>query len=209
MNVILSIFSNSEKYLDTYINQIKNLKEKPFLILLEGDSQDNTYETLKEFIKDYNGYLLKDDRGKIFPSVVNPKKFIQVSELFNKIFDLIPDKASKVAFIESDLEWNPEDLDFLFDLVEDYSFICPYVIYKPENIFYDIWAYRRSEDDYFKHDLTTLSYEIEELYSAGSFLVMNADIARNNRLSADEAIVGFCKSVKESLFCIPLHVWHP
>lgn len=205
MLVIISIFNNSEDYIERYFQQVKEFN--PYLILLEGDSTDNTYSMLQERIKQFDGILLKRDKGKVYDSVIDKRRFKQLADLWNELLDLIPEEATKVCLIESDLIWQPSDLSFLLELVEDYNFVCPYII--RDNKFYDIWGYRYLNKIGFEQDLGSLANQIEQLHSAGSFLVMQADIARQNRISEKNAVVGFCESAKEDLFCIPIYVWHP
>lgn len=205
MIAILSIFNNSEAYLERYFRQIKSLKEKPYLILLEGDSTDNTYELLNSYLKDYQHILLKRDKGKIYGSVVSEKRFKQLADLWNELFSLVPDNIEYVCFVESDLIWGAVDLEFLLELCEDYKFVCPLVV--QQNRFYDIWAYRYTKTEHFDGDLYQLPTQITEIYSAGSFLVMTSEIAKRNKVSSKNAIVGFCEG--ENLFCVPVYVQHP
>lgn len=207
MIVIISIFHNAEHYLDRYFQQIESLNFKPYLLLLEGDSVDNTYELLRNKIRDYQGQLLKRDKGQVYGSVVDKRRFKQLAELWNELLNLIPDEAEYVCIIESDLIWNNTDLGFLLELCKDYSFVCPYIL--KDNLFYDIWGYRYSKSMPFEQSIDKLSNEIEQLYSAGSFLVMKANIARDNRISEENAVIGFCETAKEDLFCIPIYVQHP
>ena len=95
MLVIISIFNNSEDYIERYFQQVKEFN--PYLILLEGDSTDNTYSMLQERIKQFDGILLKRDKGKVYDSVIDKRRFKQLADLWNELLDLIPEEATKVC----------------------------------------------------------------------------------------------------------------
>lgn len=205
MRVILSIFCNSERYIDRYFEQIECLEQQPFLILLEGNSTDRTYELLQEKLKGYRHILCQYNVPLVFGSEENSQRFLQLSRLWNFLIDQIPIEAEKVAFIESDLLWSAETLDFLFELTDTYKFVCPQVI--KLNFFYDTWGYRYEKNKRFDSDIYQLPNQIIPIYSAGSCLVMKAELTKA-RLKKENAFIGFCENVKEELFCIPIYVYH-
>ena len=207
MIAVLSIFHNAENYINRYLEQLKDTQQDIYYLFLEGNSEDRTYQRLEEFLANEKGILLKRDKEKIYGSVIDKNRFSQLADLWNELIDLIPENVEKVCFIESDLIFNSETFNQLLDYVDTYSFVCPQIIRK--DIFYDIWAYQYTKGNWFKSEMIYLPKEIIPIYSAGSFLMMKSNIAKENRISRENAVIGFCESAKETLYCIPLFVFHP
>ena len=206
MITILSMFNNAESYIERYFAQINDIEQDIFLILLEGDSTDNTFHLLNQNMQGRKGIILKCDMGKVYGSVTDPARFKQLAFLWNKMIELIPEETELVAFIEADLIWNILAFETLRKSVETYDVVCPLVICG--NYFYDTYAYRYSEHKSLPSNLESIKHEVQKLYSAGSFLLMKYKTLGSNKLTEKNAFIGLCEQIG-GVWLIPIYIFHP
>ena len=206
MLTIISIFCNAEDYIDNYFKQIDSIEKDCFLILLEGNSQDKTYTLLNKQMENREGLLLKKDYDKVYPSIVSDARFQQLTEIWNSLIELIPQETETIVLLESDLIWTPEQFKQLYEASLSYKFVCPLII--KNNLFYDFWAYRLTEDEHFQQALDLLPELPTELYSAGSFLMLDYELLGSARLGK-ECFVTLCTQIKKKITCLPIYILHP
>lgn len=208
MNVILcSAFRNSENYLDRYFEQVSTLERLLFLrgdslslVLGYGDCTDDTAALLFEHTSGGIGARLIDvsHGGKEYGSVVDARRFKQAAGVCNKIWAHIPSDADVVIWCESDLTVCASTLIALIDRLKDYPAVAPMVMETSTGGFYDVYAHRKDGvhfqkyEPYFDGWPTT---EMTKLTSAGSLLVMNAELARHLIWPEEDVIVGLCRGI--------------
>ena len=211
---ILSAFRNSvgpqiERYfaqINALATLLENMGDKLTLVLGYGDSTDGTGEALFEAAADSIGAILIDvsHGGPVFGSFEHPQRFKQLAYVGNKLLDNIPPDADYVAIVESDLIWEASMLSFLLLGVKVYvPAAAPMVMdAPPANTFYDTFAFRRYGQRFTKEPPYAPPARSGNLFSkhlpldsAGSVLVMNAELARQVRFSEEEVIVGLCKDI--------------
>lgn len=205
MLAICSIFSNSANYLSRYFDQLEWIKGEKYYLWLEGNSTDNTYATLENYLKNKQGRLFKQDVGRIYGSVENKERFQQLADLWNILIENIPEDATEVLFVESDLVWSTQVKDLLTQLPK-YGFVCPLV--QKDSFFYDIWAYRYLDGSRFSANLISTPKKPTEIKSAGSMLLIQKQFLGNAKLDS-EAFVGLCNNIDKELTCFPITVYHP
>lgn len=233
MNVTLvSFFRNATGYLPRFIEQAEALNvelhqrgDRLTLVLGEGDSIDQTRVQLERWRDQRHvpTHLLDVSHGgPPFGSVVNPLRFRQLAYVVNLLLDALPADAQRVIYVESDLIWTT---DTMLDLlgVANYGGVdiaCPMVLASDDPTrMYDIWAYTAGDQHFAPwppyHPVLTgpSPGRPVPLQTAGSCLVMKADIARRYRLTNDEAIRGFTRAATvdgHALYLYPsLVVRHP
>lgn len=179
------------------------------LILVEGDSVDDTRARLQNVAANYERATFVDvTHGKgNFGSTEDPARFAALAGVGNGILENIPDDADALLYVESDLIWSPTDVLGLVErLCEGVDIIAP-MVWAGEN-FYDVFAYRAldgarfSPFPPFSHAIDR-NKPINEIGSAGSCLVMRAQVARECRIPIEDGLVGFCRDARSKGY----HVW--
>lgn len=161
---IFSIFRQSEKYLNRYLQQVTEAFElnggKCRAVWLEGDSTDKTYQILKDakLKLDQTGKvdvtLVKyDNNGPYWQSINNPDRWHQIATCWNKCLAEL--KPSKITIsVESDLIYNPAIIEKLAQKLDrNHHVIYPMLMtydgsYEktPEfETFYDTWGMCRED----------------------------------------------------------------
>jgi hypothetical protein len=231
---LVSYFRNAIPYLPRFFAQTEALAaaladrgDHLSLVLGEGDSIDQTRPCLVQWQARVHPTLptaLLDvsHGGPPFGSVVNPLRFRQLAYVVNLLLDVLPDEAERVIYVESDLIW---DTDTMLQLLgatayDGCDIACPMIFASDNPVrMYDIWAYAAHGQNFAPwppyHPVLTGNRPGSPvlLQTAGSCLVMTADVARRYRLTSDEAIRGFTRQATtdgRTLYLYPtLVVRHP
>lgn len=219
--------------------QMSTLLERPMslqVILVEGDSTDGTDVSMHIWKrrecwgsrmtlahKNHGGPAYSD--GLNSPSVDDEQRWRQISLVANYTLDLaqpflthsLGTTASgggapnnlPLLWIEADLEWQPETILHLMDVLEHQSqnrmtVLSPLSLHGTTNQFYDTWGYRLLDGRRFTpeppyvpnlHPKPTSS-TLHEIGSAGSCLLIRNTQARVARFATPEmGIVGYCRDL--------------
>jgi len=206
MNVtIISAFRNSVSYLERYFEQMDDLQASLMrrgdalqLTLGYGDSTDGTGAALfDECSHRFCAHLLDVSHGgPLFGSIENAQRFKQLAFIGNRLLDNVPAEADVVGIVESDLLWRAETLLSLIDHLAHVPAVAPMVMDGPES-FYDVFAFRKNGVRFRKQPPfhPWLGSDLVQLDSAGSVLLMRAELARKARFNDEEVIVGLCKDI--------------
>lgn len=228
---LASIFRDSMSYLDRYFGQADNLFRLLFneghgmtLVLVEGDSVDETWEALQDRVHQRfhstRGVALKYDHGgQKFGSVDNPTRWSQISQVCNRALESVPLYSQAVIYVESDLIWEPGVMLALLGHLKKVPAVAPMCFHR-EGFFYDTWGHRkdgqafRSSPPYHPALLSVQPGELVPIDSAGSCIVMRGEVARTARFDPpEEGIVGFCQNMALNGFQLYLdpkqRVTHP
>jgi hypothetical protein len=224
---LVSFFRNATGYLPRFIEQTEALAvalaergDRLSLVLGEGDSIDQTRQHLTQW---YPTQALMDvsHGGPPFGSVVNPLRFRQLAYVVNVLLDALPAEAERVIYVESDLIWDTGTMLELHGATayDGCDIACPMIFASDDPVrMYDIWAYATHGQNFqpwppYHPALTGNTGSPVLLQTAGSCLVMKADVARRYRLTSDEAIRGFTRQATtdgRTLYLYPtLVVRHP
>jgi len=140
--MIATMCKNASKYLDTYWKCIKQLdypKDKIRIVIIYGDSWDDTLKKLKEF-KEEGVVELEVFRESSVPRVKG--SFLSAS-IYNDFKGLVKDEDDYILFLDVDLEFPPNLVKELIKVKGD--IVAPYVFFKNregQDIFYNTWEFR-------------------------------------------------------------------
>lgn len=221
MNIVIgSAFRNSQHYLARYFAQVEALQRRMCrsvrVIAVEGDSADETREVLAQnpIVE-----LVKYDHGRPwFGSTEAADRMRELSKIGNLIFDHVTKDDDVLVYVESDLIWDAETIGTLITMAinrtESYDVFVP-MVFAGEN-FYDVWGFRGLDGARwapFHPYHSERQPELTELSSAGSCLVMRAEVARAVRIVDDMCLVGWSKDARRKGYRIATHgelrVTHP
>jgi hypothetical protein len=216
---ILSAFRNATGYIARYCEQMDRLQKQLYakdhmltLVLGHGDSSDGTEAMIfEECSNRFCAHLMDVSHGgPSFGSIEDRQRFKQCAYVGNALLAAIPAQADIIAYVESDLLWQAPILMQLLADLKHFPVIAPMVmhtrnpgLYRGNGpFFYDCFAFRRrgvrfANEPPYHADLIWAGDDLLELDSAGSMLVMWAELARQARFSDDEAIVGLCRQIRE------------
>lgn len=175
------------------------------LILVEGDSRDNTREELACRAKDTGlsfNLVTRNHGKKEFGSTEDPERMKALSYVGNGILESVRRSTDVLFYVESDLIWKPDVLLRLADelLPKRIDVIAP-LVFAGEH-FYDVWGFRdlggKRFGPFHPYSHTLKLSEPTEVGSVGSCLVMFGDVARHTRIPEGEALVGFCRAAREN-----------
>ena len=224
MNIALcSCFQNSEtkRHLSRFFSQVAQLVgwagaagDTLRVICSEGDSTDTTRERLTYFanvLRDTVSIeIVNGGTGSLkeYGHVVSPSRFQQFAYASNAALEAVRPDDDVVIVVESDLIWSPATLHELAVAVQHSShdfLVAPIPLAKVRGggwRLYDTWAFRLPGQKAFRlPSRGPWPWDGERsvvMDSVGSCLVMPADFARTFRMSDDEAVVGFCRQVREA-----------
>jgi sugar O-acyltransferase (sialic acid O-acetyltransferase NeuD family) len=203
-----SIFRDADLYLERYFNQVRSLDELLTargdhlrLILLEGDSTDQTPQRLAELSVGLDIELLTLNQGTTYHgSVENDERFKQLAELGNTLRSHVREEDTAYIRLESDLRWDSLTLISLIGNLKDVPCCAPLVMHE-NGCHYDTWGFRRDSvrftNDPPYHACLSEEGPLIQLDSAGSCVAMRAEYARTVRVPED-AFVGFCRNLYEA-----------
>lgn len=199
---------------------LENLGHSFRMIAVEGDSTDNTTNELHDLgLCGAPISVVHSNHGKrIFGSTEEEDRLAALSQVGNAILSAVDEEDDILIYVESDLIWKAYTMICLIDEVMNGRDVVAPMIFAGDN-FYDIFVYRGLDGERFSpfppyHKHLTLSETLPvEVESAGSCLVMKAEVARKCRIRDDRALLGFCKDVRESgyrIFVDPTQrIYHP
>jgi hypothetical protein len=228
---IFSIFRDSESYAHRYMKQVRRLAwsvgGKIRVVWLEGDSVDDTYNRLQEYMKLFNSEgidvsLVKYSTGApYYGSVSHPDRWIQLATCWNKCLSFFKKTRFAIA-VESDLIWNYQIVPKLIEKIDDkHNVIYPMLftygaqdVYKTD-IFYDIHGFSRSgikfngTEPYYKDDSVLVDEEdLLELTTGGGMIVTTGDTMKLGKFSTHDCIMRFKPGVRKFMHK-HLRVYHP
>lgn len=218
---IACIVRNEERngYLKKFLNCCHNL-EKEYkdivYIFIEGDSSDNTYGVLRNWLTPKKNYILKkvDRKHRPFAKDRNQKRTIYFAELRNMLIDLslsIPE-VKEILMIDANYGWKGDLISSLRDTDSDIA--APLVLmhrnHDKKYIFYDTWAFRKDGRQFsqFQPYAIGLGSEPFELDSVGGGYLIKRDVLEKGvRYNGDRDCehVGFCKMAKDMGFSIKIN----
>lgn len=234
---IVSVFSNSVPYLDSYFEQMADLQQRLLargiglhLVLGYGDSTDGTGEALFEGCANrFSATLYDVSHGKtVYGSVATKRRFRQLSVIGNTLWSLIPKGTDYAGLVESDLIWKGETLEMLLVRLMEFQsissrrpsqfMVAPMVLKLSDASFYDTYAYRKDGFNFeaqppFHPALVRMDGDYLEMDSVGSCFITDIRTARLVTWPEKDVVVGLCDLAREvgtRIFLIrSLEVYHP
>lgn len=210
-----SAFRNAGYYLPRYFQQVAALQKhvgadnKIRVIAIEGDSFDHTREALPA-VATAPLQLIKHDHGKPwFGSTEDPERLTELSKIGNLIFESVLPTDDVLVYVESDLIWYAHTIGSLIDMAvrrdDNFDVYAP-MVFAGKN-FYDIWGFRKGDTRFspfppYHFDIGIDNADFTELDSAGSCLVMQAEVARKCRIRNNDCLVGWCEDARSKGFGI-------
>lgn len=220
MMTIISMFrSMPEAYLSRYFAQVSGLPGGAHIIAVEGDSADDTRARLRRHLERSGrsfDLVIHEHGGPHYGQVTDPERFRQRTGCKNAGLDRVPASADVVVYVEGDLIWTAADFVSLAGKLEDGVDVIAPSVWAGYS-FYDIWGFRDLDGRWFEsgppYSPSLNDDELTEVGSAGSCLVMRAQVAHMCRMTDEEEIVGFCKDARSKGFRIftdwNTRIYHP
>jgi len=218
---ITCIVRNEERngYLKRFLNcchELEKYYKDIVYIFIEGDSSDNTYGMLRNWLTPKKNYILKKVDRKHHPFVKdrNPRRTIYFAELRNMLIDLslsIPE-VSEILMIDANYGWKGDLISSLRDTNTDIA--APLVLMHKNRdgkyLFYDTWAFRKNGIQFsqFHPYIAGLGSEPLDLDSVGGgYLIKRKVLEDGVRYNGDKDCehVGFCKMAKDKGFTIKIN----
>lgn len=225
---VCSLFRDSNVWHNIKINQVEsyflNLRKQAKLNniifkfhCLEGDSRDNTLQTLEQYQKYYDVSIIKYDIGGSAPSSAGSNERRKLlSDVGNKcLHSALKDETDLILWMESDLIPVNNMLGQLLKSIEKIDWnnsglIAPTAIInlQGQNCFYDGWAYEGiSKEKWTVQDLGkfTSQPELIEMNAIGCASLINANNLRKYNIDfQDGCFPRMCELIRENnlkLFC--------
>ena len=205
-NIVLSsIFRDSTEYLQRYFEQVDDLRGHLAwggwhldLVIAEGDSEDGTYEQIKDYLHTDDLLLQVHHYGRKFGSVDHPERWANIAKVCNAVAEQWPEGAT-VIYVESDLIWEVQTMMQLLVRLDRVPAVAPLCM--KDGRFYDIWGHRGLDGSRFTMDLPYHpdlegDDDLVEIGSAGSCVAMRPDIARRARFGENDCMVGLGRSIR-------------
>lgn len=208
-------------YIDDYLAQLDGI-DYPVgrlrIIIVEGDSQDNTYGVLSEWAKDRSHVtLVKHNTGRPkYPSAVMPARFAHLADVFNTCLDAVDyDWSDYVMFSPADVIWGPDILRRL--LATGKAYVAPMYWMNGENRFYDIWGYNHPHIEFgpFGREWyeRMLKGRLTEMTTVGGLVLIKSDILKAGcRYAPGNVDHGLCQQVQAKGYTVwvdpTTDIWH-
>lgn len=218
-----SLFRNSAgRQVHRWLDQVAALRtylktDVVRAIAVEGDSTDDTRAHLVQGAAK-RGLQLDlrtcNHGGPVYGSTESPARMAALSRVGNELLAGVDDNDDLLVYVESDLIWNPRTIAALTACVRRRVDVVAPLIFAGAN-FYDVWAFRKSGIRFgpfppYHHELAPTGVTLVD--SAGSCLVMRAEVARKIRFDGN-ALVGWCDAARAAGYTIgvaaELRVEHP
>lgn len=207
---------NIERFLDC-CQELEKYHKNIIYIFIEGDSSDDTYDILKEWIEIKNGSILqKIDMGyPPFPKSRDSIRTTYFAQLRNFLIELIftiPD-ANEILMIDANYEWEGDIIGQLRDIDSDIA--APLVVSRKDSkgnyIFYDIWAFRKNDTEFWPFYPYAENMEFDKPIDAesvgGGYLikrkVLEAGVKYDGDINSEQ--IGFCNNVRKFGFSIKIN----
>lgn len=196
------------------------------LIAVEGDSIDNTREQILNNSHRFglSLELITCNHGKrVFGSTEEYDRLEALSKVGNAILSGVKESSDILIYVESDLIWDAYTVICLIDKLGSGRDVVAPLIFAGDN-FYDIFVYRGLDGERFSpfppHHTSLIAPSSGafwphpvEVSSVGSCLVMKSEVARKCKIRDNNALLGFCKDVRENgyhIFVDPTQrIYHP
>jgi hypothetical protein len=207
---------NLKRFLDC-CEMLEQYHKDIVYIFIEGDSSDNTYNILLEWLKPRKDYILKkiDRKMPCFSKDKSSKRTVYFAELRNILVDLalsIPD-ITEVLMIDANYGWKGDLISSLRKINAD--IVAPLaVMHKDRNgkyLFYDVWAFRK-DGKHFSHYYPYIKgIEFDKPIridsAGGGYLikrnVLDARVRYNGDKDCEHAI--FCRRARKKGFTIKIN----
>jgi hypothetical protein len=211
MNIAVgSAFRNSQGRMLRYFEQLTALIQHagPLnhvrLIAAVGDCTDDTRGEVERRSVNAGVSLqfVKCDHGqRVFASTEEQDRLDALTIVGNAILGGVDETDDVLVYVESDLIWNPHTIGTLIDVAyerrDNFDIVAPMVM--ADKYFYDIFAFRKDGErfgPFFPYHGGLQVQGITEIDSAGSCLVMRAEIARKVRMPPGGVLIGFCNEAR-------------
>lgn len=224
-----SAFRNSKSRLARYFEQVQALQDALLargdslhLGLVEGDSTDRTLTLLQQKLVSFTGTIIdRSHGGPVYGSTEHPDRFRALQGVGNGILESCPLDADVLVYVESDLLWDAATIIQCIDRLKvGVDVIAPMIF--AGTTFYDVFAFRGLDGSRFapfapyhmsvaEAGAVTSSISpsglsvpggLVEVSSAGSCLVMRAEVAWQCRVPPEDGLVGFCRDARTKGFKI-------
>jgi len=223
--LLASCFRDSTSYLERHRDQVERLRklaqEPVYVIAVEGDSYDDTYERLKEM--EYTDEVLKCEHGgQKYGSVVHPLRWRQLAACGNVAVCAavrVSEPGDRFVYVESDLVWEPETILQMTEAVGwSYHAVAPMSMCQTEARFYDIWAFVKNGRPFHAHPpyydgWHAAAHDLVPIETAGSCFVVDSETLPQIQFSYTECIKGIGQTLTahgKHLWLDPTAtVWHP
>ncbi len=193
--------------LETYHNNI-------IYIFIEGDSSDNTYDVLKNWICTREGSILEkiDMQYGKFPKNRNLSRTVYFAQLRNRLIEHIISisNVEEIFMIDANYEWDGDIINHLRMTNSDIS--APLTVShkdsKEKYVFYDIWVFRKDGIEFWPFYPYNENMEFDKPVSVdsvgGGYLikrkVLDAGVLYNGDTDSEQ--VGFCNNARKLGFDI-------
>ena len=186
-------------------------------IFIEGDSTDNTYNELEDWLSSKDEYILKkmDRKKPRFPKDKSPGRTKYFAELRNMLTDyaLSISDITEVLMIDANYGWKGDLISSLRDARADIA--APLVVMNKsrngEYLFYDTWAFRKNGYQ-FSHcypyvGCAKLKKPVSVDSVGGGYLIKREVLESNVKYDGDRDCehVGFCRKAKKKGFSIKVN----
>lgn len=184
-------------------------------VCLEGDSTDDTYETLERFQKNFNIVLIKQDTGKPhYPSHAIADRLITLGQLSNIVLDrAMEENPAYILWLDSDVTLPRNYISRL--LAHNKDVVAPMFFFEKSFYFRDTWGYRVKEEQFTNRYPYCKAYRNNELFEVDSvgLPLINTKVIKAGARFGDEEIVDLCRSIRKlgfKIFVDPaIEVTHP
>jgi hypothetical protein len=216
--ILASIFRNSGRYVDRYVNQVKALRDHADVTVIvgEGDSVDNTYDRLLD--TDFT-VLKVEHGGPSFRSRDNVLRWRHLAAVCNVVWAAAVREHGDepVVWVESDIIW---DASTIVALVHDLRTVPAVAAmsyrYEDPSEFYDIWGHVKDGTPFTRYPPyhAEISHQnLCEIDSAGSCFAIRADAVSAVEFAAADCVRGVGRSLRAAGFSLwldpQLAVSHP
>lgn len=214
---LVTMMRDSAAYVDVFFEQVTWLRDDydVEVVIVEGDSTDDTYARIEPHLAPGDQLLKLDTGGPYFRSEDREDRWRQLAKVGNYALDSAR-KGEPRAWIESDLIWDNLTLRTLIEDLERVPAVAPLVT--RHGVFYETWGHRGEDGARFRstkphHPAIVNDFDLVPLSSAGSCVVMRADVGDVARMGDTDCIVGLGRNIYEaggSLWLDPrCTIFHP
>jgi GT2 family glycosyltransferase len=213
-------------HIERYFHQIEsqtNLNQNEIgFFLLEGDSKDNTADTLKIYASERNNVKIFHQSATygMVTSTDDPNRIASVSRLGTRLINEAKEHCQYVMFVESDLIMPDNLISTLLSDIEQLKagIVAPIAMLYAQNIFYDTWAFRNLDDSRWQghHPFSHVIDQYERfipMKSVGSCAIIDGEALRKGANFNEGAFVELCNNVRSLGYEIYadklLRIWHP
>ena len=212
MILLASCFRDSAGYVERHRDQVERLRKiadvPVFVIAVEGDSWDDTYDRLKE-TEHIDEVLKVEHGGQKFGSVVHPLRWRQLAVCGNVALCAAVrqfEPGDVFVYIESDLVWEPETILGLIERLKlpTVHAVAPMSMALDSSRFYDIWGHVQSNERPFHahppyyDGWHPAARDLVAIESAGSCFVVDERALKVIQFSHVDCIRGIGRSLMEN-----------